>query len=265
MDDDPEVIRHQMQETRSSLTDKIERLEQTVTEKVESTTSAVTDTVESVKDAVQDTVDTVRGTVTDTVDSVRDTVHNTVASVKDVFDVRGYFRDYPWASFGAAVGAGFVGGVALGTGSHARGDRISTLHSQGQVATSAPVSKHAHNGGPKKRSMAASFTARPAHAAPGWAGDMSAKFGDEIGKLKGVALGAVFGLVRDWIGRSAPGDVGERISEVIDDVTRKLGGEPIRGNLLDTLGGFTRGKASRERDTRTEARSGERLAADREF
>ena len=54
MDDDPEMIRHQMQETRSSLTDKIERLEQTVTDKVQSTTAAVTNTVESVKGAVQD-------------------------------------------------------------------------------------------------------------------------------------------------------------------------------------------------------------------
>src|SRR5439155_3985836 len=81
MDDDPEVIRHQMADTRSSLTDKIERLEQTVTAKVQTTTAAVTDTVESVKEAVQDTVQTVRGTVTDTVDTV-----------KEAFDVRRYFE-----------------------------------------------------------------------------------------------------------------------------------------------------------------------------
>ena len=58
MDDDPEVIRSQMEETRSSLTDKIERLEQTVTDKVQ----GVADTVESVKGAVRDTVDAVKGT-----------------------------------------------------------------------------------------------------------------------------------------------------------------------------------------------------------
>ena len=124
MDDDAEVIRHQMQETRSSLTDKIERLEQTVTQKVQTTTAAVTDTVESVKGAVQDTVQTVKGTVNDTVDTV-----------KEAFNVRRYFEEYPWAAFGAAVGAGFAGGVLLGTGAHARGDRITELHSRGRPYT----------------------------------------------------------------------------------------------------------------------------------
>ena len=249
MDDDPEVIRHQMEETRSSLTDKIERLEQTVTEKVQTTTAAVTDTVESVRGAVRDTVDTVRGTVT-----------GTVETVKETFDIPRYFREYPWAAFGAALGAGFAGGVALGTSARARGDRIATLHSRGQVPlSSGPPS---HNGGTRKRSAATSFTAPPAHAAPGWASEVSAKFGDELGKLKGVALGAVFGLVRDWIGRSAPGDVGQRIAEVIDDVTRKFGGEPIRGNLLDTFDGLRLGgKSSRERDAHAEARMGERTTA----
>jgi ElaB/YqjD/DUF883 family membrane-anchored ribosome-binding protein len=255
MDDDPEVIRHQMEETRSSLTDKIERLEQTVTEKVHTTTAAVTDTVESVRGAVRDTVDSVRGTVT-----------GTVETVKETFDVRRYFEKYPWAALGAAVGVGFVGGAVLGAGGRRRDDRIPTLHSRGEVATEPPVSSHGHhghNGGPKRRSSASS---RATHAASSVAHEISSKFGDEIGKLKGVALGAMFGLVRDWIGRSATGDVGRQIAEVIDDVTRKLGGQPIRGNLLESFGNLGgHGKASRERETPAEMKVGGRMAAEPEY
>jgi ElaB/YqjD/DUF883 family membrane-anchored ribosome-binding protein len=247
MDDDPEVIRHQMEETRSSLTDKIERLEQTVTEKVQCTTAAVTDTVESV-----------RGAVCDTVESVRGTVSNTVETVKETFDVRRYFREYPWAAFGASVGAGLVGGMALTTGSRNRGDRITGLRSRGQPFVGAGP---AHDGGGPRRMREAQFTAAPDHGDPGWSAEISTKFGDELGKLKGVAVGAAFGFVRDWLRRSAPGEVGQRLGEVIDDLTRKFGGEPIRGNLLESFGSFVNGGKSRERDTPTEARGANRTAA----
>ena len=186
---------------------------------------------------MQDTVESVKGTVTGTVDSVRDTVSNTVETVKETFDVRRYFREYPWAALGASVGVGFLGGMVLGSGSRARGDRITNLRSRGQPFAG-PSSTSSYNGGDGRR--AGSFTAAPAHAEPSWTGEIASRFGDEIGKLKGVALGAAFGLIRDWIGRSTPGEVSGRIGEVIDEVTRKFGGEPIRGNLLDTFSGFSR-------------------------
>ena len=69
MDDEPEVIRQQMEETRSALTDKIERLEHQVVGTVQNTTRAVNDTVENVKEAVQETVSTVKDTVSGTVEA----------------------------------------------------------------------------------------------------------------------------------------------------------------------------------------------------
>jgi ElaB/YqjD/DUF883 family membrane-anchored ribosome-binding protein len=243
MDDEPEVIRNQMEETRSSLTDKIERLEQTVTGKVQD----VADTVESVKGAVRDTVDTVKGTVSDTVETVKET-----------FDVRRYFREYPWAALGASVGVGVLGGMALGTDARARGGRITHLQSRGQPFVGRGPSHDADGSG---RMREARYDVAPAHAEPGWASGVAGKFGDELGKLRGVALGAAFGLVRDWLGRSAPGEVGERLAEVIDDLTRKFGGEPIRGNLLESFGYFGNGGKSHERDTQTEARGANRVTS----
>jgi ElaB/YqjD/DUF883 family membrane-anchored ribosome-binding protein len=231
MGDEPEVIRQQMEQTRSSLTDKIERLEQTVEDKVQTTTAAVACTVESVKDAVQDTVDSVKGSV-----------HDTVESVKDTFNVRRYFAQYPWAAFGAAVGVGIASNVLLSPRRHAARERVGELHSRGQVPTTP-----SHNGGPRKKASAA------------LANGVASKFDGELEKLKGVALGAAFSLLRDWIGRSASPEVGAKLGEVIDDVTRKFGGEPFRENLLESVSGFV-GKISGERDVENEARDRRRIA-----
>ena len=72
------------------------------------------------------------------------TVSDTVDSVKEAFDVRRYFREYPWAALGASVGVGVLGGMALGSGARARGGRITELHSRGQAFAGAGPS---HNGG----------------------------------------------------------------------------------------------------------------------
>jgi ElaB/YqjD/DUF883 family membrane-anchored ribosome-binding protein len=245
MDDEPEVIRRQMEETRSSLSDKIERLEQQVVGTVQNTTQAVNDTVESVKEAVHGTVTT-----------VKDTVSDTVGAVKDALDVRGYVREYPWASFGAAVATGFVGGLLFDGGRRAN-HRIAELHSRGEPAFS--YGRDGSNGSRRfpeeyePTARAAAFTA-PAPAEPSLVHQLTERFGPEIDKLKGLAIGAVGALVRDLVARPTGGQVGDQLSRVIDDVTRKLGGEPIRGPLLQGCDVAAAGKSSRERDTVSESR-----------
>ena len=57
-------------------------------------------------------------------------------------------------------------------------------------------------------------------------------FEEEIHKLKGVVIGAAMGLARDWLKETAPA-VSQQIEEVMDGATRKLGGEPIEGPILN--------------------------------
>ena len=260
MDDEPEVIRQQMKTTRSDLTQKIEALENQVVGTVQSTTQAVTDTVASVKEAVQKTVSSVKDTVSGTVSAVKDTVGETVESVKEALDLRGYVRKYPWASFGTAVAAGYVGGLLLGGGRRAEGDRITEMRSRGEPAVSYGRGGYDRFARASRRDLeeearSSSFTASPAHATPTWMSQLASKFEPELNKLKGLALGTVFGLVRNWVAESSPPEVGSRISQVIDDFTRKLGGEPVHGPLLN----FGRadcppgGKSSREREAASEA------------
>jgi len=256
MDDEPEVIRQQMEATRTDMTKKIEALEQQVVGTVQSTTQAVSDTVESVKEAVQETVCAVKDTVSDTVDSVKETMTDTVSSVKDALDLRGYVEQYPWASFGAAVATGFVGGLLL-EGGHGARHRIAGLHSRGE--TPYGYGRDDLNGSRQARqdytsaARPASFAARPAEAGSSWMHQLAERFAPEIDKLKGMALGAVGALVRDAVAQSAPGQLGDQLSHVIDDFIRKLGGEPVRGRLWQNDEAAS-GKSSRDRETVSETR-----------
>src|SRR5262245_52369843 len=67
MDNESEVIRQQMEQTRSALTAKVELLEHQVVETVHGATAAVSETVGNVKDVVQETVQTVKDSVHETV------------------------------------------------------------------------------------------------------------------------------------------------------------------------------------------------------
>src|SRR5438105_4518592 len=60
MDQNPDVIRHNIEETRSALTDKLETLEHEVFGTVREATQAVSDTVENVKETVACTVENVK-------------------------------------------------------------------------------------------------------------------------------------------------------------------------------------------------------------
>jgi ElaB/YqjD/DUF883 family membrane-anchored ribosome-binding protein len=253
MDDQPEVIRQQMEVTRTDLTRKIEALEQQVIGTVQDTTQAVTETVESVKEAVQETVETVKDTVSGTVGAVKESVSDTVDAVKDALDVPAYVKEYPWASFGAAVATGYVGGLLT---RHRPADRMRELHSRGEVSFFEDNEGYDGPSGPQEDytrvAHRAVSTAGPTPSRPSWFHQLAERFAPELDKVKGLALGAAGALVRDLVAPSFEGQLGERVSEVIDDFTRKLGGEPMRGSFLPTTG--VGGKSSRERDAACEMR-----------
>jgi hypothetical protein len=93
MDDTLEMIRQQMTETKSHLSDKREHWEHQGSDTVQSTGTAVNDTVA----AVQKTVDSVTGAV-----------QGAVQSVSNAFDVRRQFDRHPWLVLGGAVVVGYL-------------------------------------------------------------------------------------------------------------------------------------------------------------
>jgi ElaB/YqjD/DUF883 family membrane-anchored ribosome-binding protein len=205
--DDEEVIRQQMEETRTSLTEKLETLENHVTEKVMEATSALTDSAGAVKDTVQETVATVKDTVQGTVATVKDTVHEGVETVKDWLDLSAHVEKHPWLMMGGSVCVGFC---------------IEGLTRKSHKMTTEPAaSGHGrphHNGHGSSREKRRSEAAAPS---------LLSSLDPEITKLKALALGTLLGTVREMVVRAAPEHVGGQLRELIDSTTKKLGGEPI--------------------------------------
>jgi len=205
-----ELIRKQMEETRTSLTEKLETLEDQVVGTVKDTGSAVSgtaeaikDTVSTVKDSVQDTVSTVKDTVEETVSAVKDTVQEGVETVKSWLDLKAHTEKRPWMVMGGSVVLGYFLEGMVGSGAESETVAAPDGH--------APRREH-HNGGMRHR--------RHEHAP---AGGLT----PELGKLKGLALGALLGTVRELVAGAAPDYLSEQLREIADDITRSLGGKPV--------------------------------------
>jgi len=214
MDNESEVIRQHMEETREALQDKLETLEQQVKDTVQEATEAVSDTVETVKDAVHDTVET-----------VKDTVQETVESVKHTFDLARQVDEHPWAMFVGAAALGFFGTRFLGRafGPAAPAGVMAPL-----AAAAAPVPSRG-NGLGGFTSMA-NAPAAPTHS---WWSFIADHYGEELDKVKGLAIASVAGVARDILVANAAPQIAERVKEVIDGFTAKLGAKPIEGPILD--------------------------------
>jgi ElaB/YqjD/DUF883 family membrane-anchored ribosome-binding protein len=194
MNQEPDEIREQIEDTRSALTAKLETLEQGVKETVHDAKAAVTDTIENVKETVKGTVET----------------------VKDSLDVRGYVQEYPWPMVAGSVAFGW----ALGCMFHrsTNGDRISHMASNGT-----PM----ENGSQRTIEKALVPENRK-----GGLGSLVEKFRPEINELEGIAIGAIGALVRDLIKQSAAEPLANQLEDVANRVTEKLGGHVIKEPLL---------------------------------
>lgn len=208
MDPEPEVIRQQIEETRSSLTDKLETLE-----------NQVKDTVTNVTDTVKETIEGVQEKVHDTVEAVTSTVHQTVDTMKRTFDIPYQVQRHPHGMTGGSL----LVGVALG---YLLGGRRHRHHEERWEP--AP----ARDPGLSESFRAASYAPPPGHreeSQPGLFSKMLASFQPEIEKVKEVAVGTLMGLMRDSLKRALPPSLAANVEEIMDSVTRKAGGRPVEG------------------------------------
>jgi len=183
-----------MEQTRSSLAEKLEVLEQKVTNTEDEATSAVTDTVEAVKDTVESTVD----------------------SVRDTLDLTVQVERHPWAMVGGSVALGFLGGFLLGPASRGQARSAVTTGWEPEWDTEPP----------------AASTPAPARRQASWWDQLRSTFGSEIDKLKGLALGTIGGVVRDLVSEEVPEPLRPAVTEMINNLTTKMGGETIQGRVI---------------------------------
>jgi ElaB/YqjD/DUF883 family membrane-anchored ribosome-binding protein len=224
------VIREQMTETRTALTEKLETLENQVLGTVQEAKSAVTETVQEAKSVVTDTVATVKEAVEETVGTLKESVHETVHSVKETFDVERQVRRHPWSMFGGAVALGFLGGRLLAPAE----PRLQSMsRSSAFIPPQRPVRLHEPRGGdPADYPRDLRAAAEP--QGPSWLDKLTDQFRPELDKVKGLAIGATLALVRDLVAPSLPPAVNPKFNEIMDDFATKLGGDPIHQPMLDT-------------------------------
>lgn len=207
MAEKPEVIRHQMEETRAALTEKIEALEEKVVGTVQEATSAVSETVDTIKEATQETVGT-----------VKDTVQETVSAVRDTFDLELQFQRHPWVLLGGSVAVGYVAGRLL--------DRSAGPAPRPETPRVTPAVAQT-NGHAEK------VLPPPAEEPKGaWLGPVNEALQPGLTTLKGLAIGTLMALVRDAVTRSLSDEAGMKLREVMDDVTVRLGGQPLHEPII---------------------------------
>jgi len=251
-----DVILNEMEETRTSLAEKLETLESKVSETVSGATTNVKETVEAVTDTVSTVKDTVRETVEETVNSVKESVQETVNSVKetvsdsvhavqDFFNVPRQVDRHPWAMMAGSVGLGYVLGTYLGAPAHSgvfsnrRASPSSYAGPSKQAFVSGSGQSRGGNGHHREAessglasgmaSAASSAMSGAMAAAPGLLGTLFRQFEPEINRLKGMAIGMVMDNVRDMVLRSVPPHLTEPVNDLLNSVTEKVGGQSLHG------------------------------------
>lgn len=202
---EPEVILHEMQETRSDLAEKLDTLEKEVVDTVHGATEAVTGTVENVKEAVEETVGNVKATVEETVESIRET-----------FDIQCQTRRHPWAMLGGSLAVGYlIGGLVQ------RATAEFPERSTNRPAFPEPA-----------------YEQKPSEdGSGGWTAGLLDAVGPELQRLKGLAIGMALGALRDVVVEALPKQVQEQVGDAMDRVTSKLGGDPVHGDETSSRAG----------------------------
>jgi len=216
MDVKSEVIHNQMEETRSALQEKLETLEQKVQNTVQDATEAVNETVESVKGAVHETVET-----------VKETVQGTVESVKETFDLPRQVQTHPWTMFFGAAALGFVATRLL----NSREAEPQRWSKRRESESAAPFAKRAASQFGNGHAAGASQPSSSPSAASSTKSWLINHYGEEIAKVKGLALGTLGAVVRDMLTSSLGSDLGEHIKDVVNGITVKMGGQVMDNPL----------------------------------
>jgi len=219
MENETDLIRNQMLETRTSLTEKLEALEEKVVSAVEGTTESVQEAVQAVTDSVQDTVS-----------NVSESVQETVQSVKSTFDIPSHVRHYPWAMFGGAVVLGYLGERLIPSASTVRHAATAAAGTVGAAMGGSHSSSHSTSPGyASGANLAASHTGNSGGGSgPGWMEQLGESLAPVAHQLQGMAVGTLATLVGDMVVKSTPADFRPQLADWIEQLTRSLGGTPVQ-------------------------------------
>ncbi len=201
MDPQPDVIRQQIEETRSSLTEKLETLEA----EVKGTVESAKETVVNAKEAVEETIS-----------NVKETVHTATETVKRTFDIPYQVDRHPWVMVGLSLVSGVVAGAILAPGLR-RDRRLARRMSEASYEP--PLREEA-----SPRS-AWSRLAGGEPGRPGFIEKLADQLGGEVEKAKELAIQTAVGVVDNVIRRSIP-VLGQAVEDMMARAATNLSAPP---------------------------------------
>jgi ElaB/YqjD/DUF883 family membrane-anchored ribosome-binding protein len=229
-----EEKQHDIEETRTAMTEKLELLEERVRETMEDAKTAVDDIVENVKGTVDETVEAVRetvggarSTVEDIVENVKDTMDDTVTMVKQSFDLRHQVEQRPWLMLGGSVLAGYMLGGLLGR----RSSMHDSLCAKENDAFAADMTSGSGLYSMPGDSSTTNFAREQAQAAPSqpqksgvWDSTLG-QFREEFDIIKGAVVGSLMNNLRDVIKENLP-SIAPQLEKVSNSAKTKMGAQP---------------------------------------
>jgi len=232
MDQKSDLIREDIDETRHQLTEKLEVLEGQLRETVESAKSTVEDTIENVRENLRKFTPTYQ------------------------------IQEHPLLYLGGVVAAGVVVGRSLAsrTWETERSTRLgrgypgayssseSGLKSANLTDSDMPPTSEyeevAGAGSPFHLSgVGRSHLGAGVSTGPSALEKLTDTFSDEIEMIKGMAMSALLGTVRDFAKRTVP-NLGTQIDQVMDSAMQKFGVSPSEAGAPDIQSSSKKGNES---------------------
>jgi gas vesicle protein len=224
MADHVEIMKKQMDDTRTSLADKIEALEDQVTDTVKEATTDVSNTVKTVKETVEEVTGDVKEAVNDVTHTVAGTVEDMAHNVARFVDVSGHVRRHPWIGFGGAIFLGYVAARFLGARREGSNESSRSFREPASLSTLAATPPRSESRAGVRRAPEAPKSAWP----QGWVWK-------ELDRLKNIAVGSVLGMVRDLAAAKLPEAISKKICEEVDRVSDDLDAEKIDQPILSPI------------------------------
>jgi len=231
---DPEVIQAQMEETRHRLAENLDKLTRQTADTVQEVASTVSQTVESVQESVEAVTDAVQGSV----EAVTETVHETVGGMKDFFDIAGHVDRNPWLMIGGATALGFF--VSRMFMSPAPSRQALPPPPSLPPPTSTPMSMPTPTAAKAPEMNFGTSTGaqrleghwpeeqtQQKSESKGFLEGLAESYAPLLDKLKSFAIGAAMGVARNVIAPSGAPGIASDIRGMIDDFTKKMGGQPV--------------------------------------
>lgn len=247
MAEKPEVIQQDLENTRHALAEKLEQIGEKISgtvETVSDTVSSVTETVSHMTETMEGTVQAVAESVSGTVESVKDTMESmgetaseTVEAVKEALNVPEMIRRSPWLWMGGSVVAGFIAGKIFAPRPHHTVAASSFMHGSGNGYTETAEQRTLQASREASHSQHETTDGKPEATTGGGLSSvvsgLTEQFAPELHKLQGLAVGTLFGVVRDMVSQAVPESLKQQVQGVFNDFTEKVGGKPIEGHVLD--------------------------------